>query len=112
MEKEKNTHECANEQVYCLFEGRHELPQNNGVVFNAVVNPADIAGIEAQASDFVAKLGDDVDGITVYVTGLTVGTVSLIKACANKGVGLTLLHYNAATGEYMPQEAISVGQSL
>lgn len=42
--------------------------------------------------------------LIVYVTGLTCVTAQLIKCCAECGVELTLMHYNNATGEYVPQQ--------
>lgn len=41
--------------------------------------------------------------LIVYVTGLTAVTAQLIQLCALNGVNLTLMHFNSATGEYVPQ---------
>lgn len=41
--------------------------------------------------------------LTVYVTGLTACTASLVKMCALNGVSLTLMHYDKLSGGYCPQ---------
>lgn len=42
--------------------------------------------------------------LVIYVTGLTAATAALVEKCARNGVDLTLMHYNAETGEYVPQK--------
>lgn len=41
--------------------------------------------------------------LNLYVTGLTALTAAVIKQCCYYGVGLSLWHYDTATGEYKEQ---------
>ena len=110
-------------KFFGLFPGRHELPEVQGYVFPATVNPVDFDGMQVIVSDFlrenagiVMKDGLALNGaedarifagtveINVYVTGLTAATAALIRGCALNGVSLTLWHFDRESGEYVPQE--------
>ena len=106
-----------------LCAARHAMPVQE-FIFPEVVNPTDFDGMEKTAEEFILqhvgltvterqaldqRYGEDVPcwsgkrSLTVYVTGLTACTAAVIKACALNGVGLTLMHYDRETGEYLPQ---------
>nr|DAH82248.1 MAG TPA: hypothetical protein [Caudoviricetes sp.] len=95
-----------------LCEARHQMPEHvTGSIFPNTVDPLDIEGITAIADDFMsAHTNDDVN---VYVTGLTVCTVAIIKAAMMRLATdkacptLTLWHFDRATGDYYPQTIIS-----
>lgn len=87
--------------------GRHEMPVNKFVFDEAITN-FDIKEIE----DYVTnRMNQEVfchDGITysavtLYVTGLTIVTTSVMKWCVDHDITLTLMHYNTATQNYDPQ---------
>jgi hypothetical protein len=83
-----------------LCAGRHNIPNaTDGAIFPAVVNPIDIDGINA----VVRTTLQNVDCLDLYVTGLSVALVAVVDYCVSNGVGLTLWHYNVATGDYYPQ---------
>ena len=107
-----------------LCASRHAMPVTE-FIFPEVVNPTDFDGMEKTAEEFILqhvgltvterqaldqRYGEDVPcwsgkrSLTVYVTGLTACTAAVIKACALNGVGLTLMHYDRETGEYLPQQ--------
>lgn len=93
------------EYVKGLVQGRHEIPDVSEYIFTNTLDPADIQGIRSLAQkslDFLAKE----DSLTVYVTGLTVALVEVINICHEKGVRLTLMHYDRDTGTYFPQEIL------
>lgn len=83
-----------------LCRGRHEIPDAvDGAIFPTAIDPLDVAGIEAQAAVAVQGL----DGLVLYVTGLTVALVAVINACHEADVPLTLMHYDRESGGYYPQ---------
>ena len=87
--------------------GRHEMPVDKFVFDEAITN-FDIKAIESHVAN---RLNQEVfrhDGITygavtLYVTGLTVITTSVMKWCVEHDITLTLMHYNTATQNYDPQ---------
>lgn len=83
-----------------LCEGRHEMPTEvGGAIFPHKINPLDVEGLEKIASD---KLADCTE-LTLYVTGLTVALVAVINVCRQNNIGLTLMHFDRATGNYYQQ---------
>jgi len=81
-----------------LVRGRHKLPVET-YVFDAIDDPTDLD-----------KLWDIAEGalkgykcIDLYVTGLTVATVTVINVCFELGILLHLFHFNPETGEYFQQ---------
>lgn len=106
-----------------LIRGRHEMPVSE-YIFDSIESVLDFAGIEKNIRDFCEKYvgvhttygcginqNDYADieifkgnsALVVYVTGLTAVTAALIKVCAENGISLTLMHYDAKTGDYVPQ---------
>ena len=95
-----------------LCEARHAMPECvTGAIYPNTVDPLDVAGITKTADAFMSEhSGEDVN---VYVTGLTVCTIAVVKAammrlatdkpCPN----LTLWHFDRTTGDYYPQIIIS-----
>lgn len=84
-----------------LCKCRHEIPQAvDGAVFDTVVNPLDVAGLDEQAKSALTG----VDCLTLYVTGLTVALVAVINACRTLGIELTLMHFDRESGSYYPQK--------
>ena len=64
--------------------GRHEMPVDN-FVFNEILDPTDVKTLEETASEWYRETvlplkeeGYSVD-INIYVTGLTVATVAILK---------------------------------
>lgn len=96
-----------------LCEARHTMPECvTGAIYPNTVDPLDIAGITETADVFMREhSGEDVN---VYVTGLTVCTIAVVKAAmmllaTDKPCPalLTLWHFDRATGDYYPQTIIS-----
>ena len=83
-----------------LCEGRHNIPQaTDGAIFPQVVNPLDLEGMAA----VVATKLQDVTDVNLYVTGLTVALVEVIRYCYNNGINLTLYHFDRDSNAYYPQ---------
>lgn len=109
--------------VVGLCASRHAMPVNS-YIYPESVDPTDFEWMDKIAEDFILhhvgltvterqaldqRYGEDVScwsgkrTLIVYVTGLTACTSAVIKACALNGVGLTLMHYDRESGEYLPQ---------
>lgn len=107
-----------------LCASRHAMPVTE-FIFPEAVNPTDFDGMERIVEKFILhRVGlchaerkaldqaynDDVvcytgkRNLIVYVTGITAATAAVIKVCALNGVSLTLMHYDRATGKYLPQQ--------
>lgn len=112
-----------------LIRGRHEMPVNE-YILDGVEDVFDFRGMEKAIFNFIVdkvgvveKYGPCLNSadytealsyrgereLVVYVTGLTAVSVSLVKVCSLNGVHLTLMHYNSATGEYVPQVVYDEG---
>lgn len=85
-----------------LCEGRHQMPEGvEGAIFPNTLNPTDIEGLDRITKGFIdSHLNTKID---LYVTGLTVALVSVIKACHDQPVALTLYHFDRETNSYYPQ---------
>ena len=90
-----------------LIKGRHEIPEVNGLyVFNELIDPTDVIGINEIAIDRVKQLfnnSDEERSMNLYVTGLTVAPVAVINVCRMYHIKLILRHYNRDTNHYFPQ---------
>ena len=84
-----------------LCAGRHDFPAEvTGSIFPQDVDPTDVLGLENMTESVVRGI----DGLKLYVSGLTVALVAVINACHKYGVSLVLMHYNRETREYYSQE--------
>lgn len=115
-----------NAVIVGLCAGRHDMPVGE-FIFPTEVDPTNFRAMSWIVEEFLdTRVGthiswgprrnaasiDDEDGVeficgnrplVVYVTGLTACVAAVIRGCAYNGVDLTLMHYNRATGEYIPQ---------
>lgn len=87
-----------NKAIFALCEGRHNTPAQEAIFPNEL-NPLDIAGINLVARQKLMGF----DAVTVYVTGLSVALVEVIKVCVKYDISLTLMHFDRESGEYYPQ---------
>lgn len=113
-----------NEKVIVgLCAGRHEMPVNE-YIFNKVDDIFNFKSQEKIVMKFLEeKVGVEISSsvginqadhtdilcykgkkaLVVYITGLTCLTATLIKCCIFNGVSLTLMHFDSASGQYVPQ---------
>ena len=83
-----------------LCEGRHEMPSRvEGSIFPNTINPTDLEGMQK----IIAEKLNGVEELTLYVTGLSVALVEVIKFCIKNKIALDLKHYNSANGKYFTQ---------
>lgn len=88
-----------------LCEGRHAIPQaEDGAIFGNTINPLDPQALQAEAESKLKAL--DIKSLDLYVTGLTVALVSVLNACRQLGIVVTLYHYDRESGNYYPQKVI------
>lgn len=84
-----------------LCANRHAMPDSVGdsVFPHYVKNPTDLIWLRN-------RVADSLQGIThldLYVTGLTVALVEVIKFCIDYNVELILWHFDSVTRTYFPQ---------
>lgn len=84
-----------------LCASRHPMPVS-GYIFPETLDPMAFNAMGQTASAFIDSVAGN--SLAVYVTGLTAATAAVIKVCALRGIGLTLMHYNRETDEYVPQK--------
>lgn len=87
--------------------GRHEMPVNEFIFNNAVEDVTDVESINNTVKTVLdAKLGDDKNIIHLYVTGLTVLSMAVVKYCIDNQISLVLYHFDMATKSYYSQVVI------
>lgn len=88
-----------------LCEGRHEIPQAvDGSIFGNTIDPLDPNGLQAEAKSKFREL--DIKSLDLYVTGLTVALISVLNACRELEIEVTLYHYDRESGNYYPQQVL------
>lgn len=113
--------------VVGLIRGRHVMPVEEYIFDKAIDNVHDYKGIREHIEEFLVDrvgigrkygIGVNQDDYTdvqlfcgkaelvVYVTGLTPVTVELVAACMRNGIRLTLMNYDSANGNYVPQPVL------
>ena len=94
-------------KILALCEARHPMPQCvEGSIFGFEVDPLDLSAMQEQAAIAL----DGVNELTLYVTGLTVALIEVVKHCDRSGISLVLMHYNRETDLYYPQPVFQFNQ--
>jgi hypothetical protein len=87
--------------TYCLFQGRHELPENNG----AICSDFDFKSFEVVKSplwdEALSEISEGKE-VSILVTGLTPALVQFLNECEGE---VTLLHYDNSIRGYHKQKA-------
>ena len=86
-----------------LCSGRHNTPADVAI-FDNIPDPTDTAKLFDTAWD---RIPQDCDSLNVYVTGLTVAMLAVVKVCERRQIDLTAYHFNRDSGEYYPQDILS-----
>ena len=113
--------------VVGLIKGRHMMPVEEYIFDKAIDKVHDYKGIRNHIEDFLVNrvgigrtygVGVNQDDYTdvqlfcgkanlvVYVTGLTPVIVELVASCMRNGIHLTLMNYDTASGNYIPQPVL------
>lgn len=85
--------------VFELCKGRHTTPAENAIFSNSV-NPTDV---DALFDEAWGKIPEDCDALDVYVTGLTVAMLAVVKVCEARQIDLTAYHFDRDSGKYYSQ---------
>lgn len=86
--------------VYGLVSGRHEMPVEE-YIFTEIEDMFKFFNLEVQALSSIKKTSDL---LVLYVTGLTVATISVINVAKKLGYkDVVLKHYNRDNGLYESQ---------
>lgn len=96
----------TNERKFVLCPARHSHPKIDGLpsIFpSEIADVTDVGGLTEAARNAVREA----DAVVVYVTGLTVATTAVIRACYTLGIPLTLRHFDRNAGEYYSQPIIT-----
>lgn len=91
-------------KVLGLCKGRHVISNVLEYVFDTEIDPTDIPEMNRQAAKVLAGS----DHVDLYVTGLSVALLAVVRFCIDNNISLTCYHYNRDTGEYYPQQVVVV----
>lgn len=94
--------ENKNELKYCLFSGRHELPENEGAIFEEF-NFSSYKGVRTKLFDQAVSALRSNKKVILYVTGLTPGLTEFLSETKQYQT-LVLMHYNSQTREYIAKK--------
>lgn len=97
---------CTEVPCLALCASRHPMPDVvKGSIFPMEVDPTDFREMQRTACRSLKTGGaNSIKEVTVYVTGLTAALVAVINTCHRNGIKLTLMHFDRASGEYLPQQ--------
>lgn len=84
---------------FALCAGRHTMPVDQAI-FGEIVDPTNIDELRQTAQ---AAIPEDCEALDLYATGLTVALLAVVQVCNDRGITLTVYHYNRENGEYFPQ---------
>ena len=96
-----------------LCEARHEHPSINGLpaIYPKQVNPMDFGQLDQLAADFMLSPVNSTDlalnGLDLYVTGLTPAVIAVVRQSLNLSIELRLWHSDRPSDDYVCQPVIS-----
>ena len=89
------------------IKGRHPLPVKEYVIDEELSDVTDIVAIEEKVDSYFEKLDKEYDKgklqIILYITGLTVVTLAVVKSCKRLGYGLVCMHFDRDSNSYIAQ---------
>lgn len=87
-----------------LCEGRHWMPRSvKEGIFPERVEVIRQDLLEKRAEE---RIPADCGRLCIYVTGLTMAMLAVVKVCAKRGIHLTAYHYNKNLGVYTRQDVL------
>lgn len=88
--------------VFGLCEGRHPWPVKEGIFPRTVEHINDV-----QLEDIAERrIPSDCARLAIYVSGLAIALLAVVKVCAKRGITLTAYHYNPKSGVYYRQDVL------
>ena len=95
------------------IKGRHNLPVTSYIFNEEIKNVTDVEKIENDVKTYFIsnilpmKADDDVQ-VILYITGLTIVTLAVVKACKVCGCELVCMHYDRDSDTYIAQKIIEI----
>lgn len=87
--------------------GRHAMPVTEYIIENEIEDVTNVLEIEKMVDDyFKTKIANNEEKVEIilYVTGLTVVTLAVVKSCKKYGCNLVCLHYDRESDTYIGQK--------
>lgn len=92
------------EYTMALCESRHPIPGVERAIFpNTITDPTDLGSLMEIAASAIPS---DCTELTVYVTGLTVAMLAVVRLCLFREISLTAMHYDRENGTYYQQDIV------
>ncbi len=82
---------------FVLFAGRHDMPDNEGAVFQSFSFEKMEGVYEKNFTEYMKTTNE----VTIYVTGLTPAVIQVCRDYKNKKI--IFLHFNRDEGNYVEQ---------
>lgn len=87
--------------------GRHAMPVTEYIIENEIEDVTNVLEIEKMVDDyFKTKIANNEEKVEIilYVTGLTVVTLAVVKSCKKYNCNLVCLHYDRENDTYIGQK--------
>lgn len=91
------------------IKGRHSLPVTDYVFNKEIVDVTDVDKIQQDVDYYfneLSKTCKDKVQIILYVTGLTVVTLAIVKACKRLGYELVVMYFDRDSNSYFGQKVL------
>ena len=91
------------------IKGRHQLPVTDYVFNKEIKDVTDVEKIQQDVDYYFNELietCDDKVQIILYITGLTVVTLAIVKACKRLGYELVAMHFDRDNNCYFGQKVL------
>ena len=90
-----------------VCKGRHEMPCDFYVFGSEIKDPTDVKSLELEAEASISALVKDSNiRLEIYITGLTVAVIAVIKAAIKYSVNVVAMHYDIRTNKYYEQKIL------
>lgn len=95
------------------IKGRHNLPVIDYIFNEEIKDVTDVKKIENDVKTYFLKnilpmKADDDVQVILYITGLTIVTLAVVKACRDCNCGLVCMHYDRDNDTYIGQNIIEI----
>lgn len=91
------------------IKGRHSLPVTDYVFNEEIKDVTDVEKIQQDVNYYFNELSEtckDKIQIILYITGLTVVTLSIVKACKRLDYELVVMHFDRDSNSYFGQKVL------
>lgn len=90
-----------------VCKGRHEMPCDFYIFGSEIKDPTDVKSLELEAEASISALVKDSNTrLEIYITGLTVAVIAVLKTAIKYSVNVVAMHYDTRTGKYYEQKIL------